>query len=133
MNVNCYIGRIGNDLELKYTNSNKAVISFNLAVQKGYGENKRTIWIPVTAWEKTAEFISKYMQKGSNIAIVGELDQRTWEDNDGKKHSKLEVVAKNVFFAGDKKEGQQQGQQQGQQDTFNPEEYAIDNSDELPF
>jgi single-strand DNA-binding protein len=79
----------------------------------------------VVAWEKTAEFIAKYFRKGQQIAIEGRLQTRSYEDNEGKKRFVMEVLAEQVHFAGEKKEGQQE--------EFRPEEYTIENDDELPF
>lgn len=88
-------GRLGRDPELKTTNSGKSVTSFSLAVQDG---KDRTYWLPIVAWEKTADFICRYFRKGDGIEITGKVTERKYEDRDGNKRSVVEVVAMNVGF-----------------------------------
>lgn len=105
------LGRLTKDPELRYTNNNTAVCSFTIAVDRGYrkqGEEKQVDFIPVVAWDKQGEFVSKYFRKGQQMAVVGRLQIRSWEDNEGKKRYTTEIVASECFFAGDKKEGQQE-------------------------
>lgn len=106
MNKAVLLGRLVADPELKKTNSGLSVTSFVIAVdRKGTkGDNKITDWIDVVAWRNTAEFICKYFRKGSPIIIDGAIQTRTWEDNDGKKHKAVEVLADSVeFVPGNKK------------------------------
>ena len=124
MNSWCGIGRLVREPEVRFTQSNKQVVSFTIAVNKKF-KNDEADFIPVVAWEKTAEFIAKYFRKGQQIAIEGRLQTRSYEDNEGKKRFVMEVLAEQVHFAGEKKEGQQE--------EFRPEEYTIENDDELPF
>ena len=88
-------GRLGRDPELKTTNSGKSVTSISIAVQDG---KYRTYWLPIVAWENTAEFICKYFHKGDGIEITGKVTERKHEDRDGNKRSVVEVVAMNVGF-----------------------------------
>lgn len=103
--MNCVqlIGRLTKDVELSYTSNNKAVAKFTLAVNRPYSQNE-TDFIPVVAWEKKAEFCSKYYTKGLQVAIVGRIQVRSWDDNEGKKRYTTEVVANECFFADSKKE-----------------------------
>ncbi len=103
-NVNI-IGNITKDIELRYTQNQKAVTTVSIAVNDGYGDNKKTHFIEVQAWEKQAENLEKYCGKGSKIAVSGKLIQQTWE-HEGKKLSKLLVQAFNIMFLDNKKEGQ---------------------------
>lgn len=106
MNKVVLLGRLAADPELKQTNSGLSVTSFSIAVdRKGTkGENKITDWIDIVAWRNTAEFICKYFQKGSPITVEGNIQTRTWEDRDGKKHKAVEVIADYVeFVPGNKK------------------------------
>ena len=88
-------GRLGRDPELKTTNSGKSVTSISIAVQDG---KDRTYWLPIVAWEKTADFICRYFRKGDGIEITGKVTERKYEDRDGNKRSVVEVVAMNVGF-----------------------------------
>ena len=94
------MGRLTADPELKQTQSGTAVVSFNLAVDRRYNkdEEKKCDFITVVAWKQTAEFICKYFKKGSAILLCGELQTRSWEDNNGNKRYATEVVANEVSF-----------------------------------
>lgn len=104
-NVNL-LGRITADIELKHTPSNVAVVSFTLAVDRGYKNEdgtKQTDFIDIVAWRNTAEFISKYFSKGQRMAIQGRLQTRDWEDKNGNKRKAVEVIVDNAYFADGKK------------------------------
>ena len=107
LNVVAIIGRMvkDKDPELKSTNSGKSVCSFRIANDSGYkdasGQNQ-TNWLDVTAWNKTAEFVCKYFQKGSLIAIDGRLQTRQYQDKNGQNRTAVEIVAQNVSFCGSK-------------------------------
>lgn len=104
-NVNL-LGRITADIELKHTPSNVAVVSFSLAVDRGYKNEsgtKQTDFIDIVAWRNTAEFIAKYFSKGQRMAIQGRLQTRDWEDKNGNKRKAIEVVVDNAYFADGKK------------------------------
>ena len=105
LNVVAIIGRMVKDPELKSTNSGKSVCSFRIANDSGYkdasGQNQ-TNWLDVTAWNKTAEFVYKYFQKGSLIAIDGRLQTRQYQDKNGNNRTAIEIVAKNASFCGSK-------------------------------
>lgn len=98
------IGRLCSDVELRTTNSGKSVANFRVAVDRSYskGDNKQTDFITIVAWESTADFISKYFSKGSMIALRGEIQTRSYEDNNGNKRVAVEVLAKEVSFCGGK-------------------------------
>lgn len=104
INKTILMGRLTKDVELRHTNSGKAVTSFSVAVDNGYGENKTTDFINCVAWEKTAEFVNKHFGKGKMIALVGRISSRTWEGQDGHKNYATEVIVSEVHFAGSKKE-----------------------------
>lgn len=105
MNSINIIGNITKDIELKYTKSGKAVTTVSIAVNEGYGDNQKTHFIEIQAWEKQAENLAKYCGKGSKIAVSGKLIQQTWE-YEGKKQSKVLVQAFNTIFLDNKKAGQ---------------------------
>lgn len=93
MNTVNLIGRLVRDNELKYTKSGKAVATNTLALDDGWGDNKRSYFIPLVVWEKQAESLANYTGKGSKIAVNGKLTSRSYETQDGQKRTIIEVVA----------------------------------------
>lgn len=98
-NLAVLTGRICNDVELKYTQSNIPVCSFTLAVdRRGKGEDRETDFITMVAWRTTAEFISKYFAKGSAIGIEGSIQTRKYKDKDGNNRTTFEVKVNQAHF-----------------------------------
>lgn len=85
-------GNICNEVELKQTNSGKAVMQFNLAVKRPFTKDT-TDFIPVVVWEQPAEYLSRYARKGTKVAVTGKLTTRNYEDKNGNKRTAFEVVA----------------------------------------
>ena len=101
------MGRLTRDPELRYTQSQTAVVSFTLAVDRDFGgrdgAEKQTDFIDIVAWRQTAEFVSKYFTKGSMAVVSGRLQIRDWTDREGNKRRSAEVVADNVYFGESKR------------------------------
>lgn len=118
MNKAILMGRLVKDPELRFTSGNNtAVCSFTLAVDRQFKQEGQpdVDFLPIVAWSKLAETCCKYLEKGRRISIVGHLQTRTWDDNDGKKHYVTEVIAEEMHFADDKRKegtGNSQDQQQ---------------------
>ncbi len=106
LNVAIIMGRLTADPELRTTPSGRAVTSFSVAVERSYraGEERQTDFINVVAWRQTAEFVSRYFQKGSMIAVRGRIQQSNYEDKNGNKRTAFEIVADEVSFCGSKSE-----------------------------
>lgn len=107
--LNCValIGRLVADPELRTTNSGKSVATFRIAVDRSFvkqGEQRQADFVTIVAWEGTANFISRYFQKGSMIAIQGRIQTRNYEDSNGNKRTAFEVLATEVSFCGSKNE-----------------------------
>ena len=98
MNCVIFCGRTTTDIDLRTTTSGKSVTSFALAVDRP-GTNDKTDFIPIVAWEKTAEFLNKYIGKGRKIIVEGFLSSRKYEDKNGNSRVAYEVVANRVEFA----------------------------------
>jgi single-strand DNA-binding protein len=100
MNRCVLVGRIVRDPELKRTNSGASVTSFTIAIDNPtrQGGDRTTSFIPCTCWNKTAENVKKYCTKGSLVGVDGRLNQRSYEDKNGGKHSVVEVIAESVQF-----------------------------------
>ena len=105
LNTVAISGRLGRNPEMKSTNNGNSVANFSVAVDQGFGDQKTTSWVRCVAWQKTAEFVTKFFQKGDMIILSGRLQGRTWEQ-DGVKREVLEVVAEKIDFAGEKKKSQ---------------------------
>jgi single-strand DNA-binding protein len=130
------MGRLTKDPELRYTSTNNtALCNFSIAVDRRFskpGEEKQTDFFNVTVWRQQAEFISKYFTKGSKILLVGSLQNRTWDDAEGKKHYATDIVADEVYFAESRKsEGTAQAVGTSQPGTGMYPDGEQD--DELPF
>jgi single-strand DNA-binding protein len=91
------IGRLTKDPELRHTQSGKAVANFTLAVDRDT-KGKQADFIPVVAWNNTAEACATYLVKGSLVYVEGGMQVSNYEDKDGIKRYKTEVIARNVKF-----------------------------------
>lgn len=101
------MGRLTRDPELRHTQSDTAVTSFTLAVDrdfKGEDGKRATDFIDVVAWRDAAEFVAKYFIKGRMAIVEGRLQLRDWKDKDGNARRSAEVIADNVYFGDSKKE-----------------------------
>lgn len=113
MNKVFLIGRLTRDPELRYTGSNTAVASFSLAVNRNFtnqsGEREAD-FINIVVWRKQAENVKNYLSQGSQVAIDGRIQTRSYDDADGNRRYVTEVVADNVEFLGTKASNNQQSQ-----------------------
>ena len=91
------IGRIVNNLELRSTNNGNSVCQFTIAINEGYGDKERTDFIDCVAWNKRAESICKYCDKGVKVAIEGKLQTDSYE-KDGKKIKTTKVLVNEITF-----------------------------------
>ena len=101
------IGNLTSDVELKQSKSGVSVCSFNLAVNRRFkSENgqQECDFITVVAWRQQAEFVCKYFKKGKPILVCGQLQTRSWNDNQGQKRYATEVVAEEVSFVASSEE-----------------------------
>lgn len=102
MNYVCLMGRLTSEPELKRTQTGKDVLSFTLAVDRGYGDKKATDFLSCVAWEHTARFVNQYFRKGSLIAVEGSIQTRSYEDKNGNKRTATEIVVSQTHFTGEK-------------------------------
>lgn len=130
MNKVILLGRLTKDVDVRYTQAtNIMVASFSLAVNRKFakeGEERQADFINVVAWSKTAEFCSKYFKKGQQVGIIGRIQTRNWEDDQGQKHYVTEVVAEEVYPIWNKTKDEQN---KNQSEDFE----SIQDDDELPF
>lgn len=127
------MGRLTKDPEMKSTQSGVSVCTFTLAVDRRFikqGEEKQTDFIYTVAWRERADFANKYFRKGQLVAIVGSLQTRTWDDQNGVKHYATEVVADELHFA----ESKQERYEEHPPVTPNTQGFSpITGDDDLPF
>lgn len=131
------MGRLTRDPEMRHTNSGTPVTTFSIAIDNGYGDNKRTDFVNCLAWNKTAEFVTKYFTKGKMIIVIGRIATRSWETQDGKRAYATEVIANEVNFGESKTSPQLNTPQtaaqplmQDDDDDFTP---LDEEDDDLPF
>lgn len=108
LNNVCLVGRFTQAPELKTTQNNNSVVSFCLAVQRNGGANKEKVtdFLDCVAWNKTAEFIAKYFQKGNLISLVGSIQTRNYVDKEDKKRKVVEILVESVHFVESKKQNE---------------------------
>ncbi len=99
------MGNITRDPELRSTPSGTQVCGFSVAVNRNYkdgsGEQRENVsFFDCSAWGKSGELIAQYAKKGSGILVSGRLEQRSWEDKEGQKRSRVEIVVEDFNFVG---------------------------------
>ena len=102
MNKIILLGRLTKDIELKETVSGKSYTRVGLAVDRPFSKNKEVDFFNLVAWDKTAEMMSRYFEKGRRILIEGRMQMNNYEKN-GVKYNGYDVVVVSVYFADDKK------------------------------
>jgi len=105
LNVVAIMGRLAADPQLRTTTTGKSVASFRIACDRGRRDangQSQADWLDVVAWDRTAEFVCRYFQKGSLIVVDGRLQSRQYTDKNGNNRTAIEIVASNINFAGPK-------------------------------
>lgn len=106
------MGRLTKDPELRHTQSGTPVASFRLAVDRDFKDKatgeKATDFIDIVVWRQTAEFVSRYFQKGRMAVVDGRLQTRSYQDRDGNKRTAVEVVADHVYFGDSRRDNDDQ-------------------------
>ena len=147
MNKVILMGRLTRDVEMRQTPNGVSLARFSIAVNRRFAKEgqQQADFINCVAWRQTGEFIARYFQKGSMIAVIGSIQSRSWDGQDGKKQYATEVNVEEAYFTGEKSEntGQynqtpqnfNQAPQQGFGDDFDMDGFSdIDGSeDDLPF
>ncbi len=103
------VGRLGNDPELTYTQSGTALCKFRLAVSRpprGDSNQEETDWLNIVCWDRTAENVNQYLDKGALVGIEGRIQSRSWEREDGGRAYAVEINAFRVHFLESRKEAE---------------------------
>lgn len=135
MNKVILLGRLTKDVETRYTQStNTQVSSFTLAVNRRFAKEgeQQADFINIVAWSKTAEFCSKYFRKGQQVAIIGRIQTRSYDNQDSKKVYVTEVIAEEAYFADTKKTGPDESIL-GSSTPVTNNDFEIMSDDSLPF
>ena len=140
MNKVILMGRLTRDPEVRYTQTNNTLVaSFSIAVNRRFtrpGEERQADFINVVAWSKLGEFCSKYFKKGQQVGVIGRLQVRNWEDEQGQKRYVTEVVAEEAYFADSKRDGADSASFEntfGASIASSSPEFEVTSSDDLPF
>lgn len=108
LNVVALVGRLVANPELRQTPQGVGVVTFRIAVDRNFaraGEQRQADFIDIVAWRQQAEFVCKYFQKGSWIAVNGSIQTRSYQDKNGNNRTAVEVVADQISFCGNKASG----------------------------
>ncbi len=103
------IGNLGRDPEMRYTPSGKPVTTFSVATSRTWNtsegdKREETEWFNVVAWSSLAEICKQYLTKGQQVYIEGRLQTRHWDDQEGNKHTSVEIVANEMIILGERRE-----------------------------
>jgi single-strand DNA-binding protein len=103
------IGNLGRDPEMRYTPSGRPVTTFSVATSRSWNTSEgekhvETEWFNVVAWSNLAEICKQYLIKGQQVYIEGRLQTRHWDDQEGNKHTSVEIVANEMIILGERRE-----------------------------
>ena len=138
------MGRLTRDPEVRYTQTNNTLVAtFSIAVNRRFvreGDTVTADFFNITAWSKTGEFVSKYFKKGQQVAVVGRLQNRNWDDQNGQKHYATDVVAEEVYFADSKRSSDESNfdntfgdSAASGSDSNAGSDFEVSSGDDLPF
>jgi single-strand DNA-binding protein len=121
------IGNLGRDPEMRYTPSGKPVTTFSVATSRTWntsdGEKREeTEWFNVVAWSSLAEICKQYLTKGQQVYIEGRLQTRHWDDQEGNKHTSVEIVANEMIILSERRET---GETSAESDSNEEEEFPF--------
>ena len=102
MNSWNFTGNLGNDCEQRYTQSGDSVFSFSVGVKSGFGDKASTTWAKCAMFGKRGEAVAPYLKKGTLVGVVGEVNNREYQDKDGQKRYSLDVRVNDLTLLGGK-------------------------------
>jgi single-strand DNA-binding protein len=121
------IGNLGRDPEMRYTPSGRPVTTFSVATSRTWNTSEgekhvETEWFNVVAWSNLAEICKQYLAKGQQVYIEGRLQTRHWDDQEGNKHTSVEVVANEMIILGERREA---GEATAESESVEEEEFPF--------
>lgn len=138
INTWAFSGRLGRDAETRYSQSGKEVVSTAVAVDQGWGENKKTLWVDAVMFGERFGKITQYLTKGAKVTVTGEAGLNQYTAKDGSEKSSIQCIVRDIDFGGDKAGGgqgndnQQRSSQNSRQSKPSNNDY-FDDSDPIPF
>ena len=145
MNKVILMGRLTRDPEVRYTQTNNTLVaSFSLAVHRRFtreGDSQTADFINIVAWSKTGELVSKYFKKGQQVGVIGRIQTRSWDDQQGQKRYTTEVIAEEVYFADSKRNSDGDNFDStfgvdattGDSSNSGASDFEVSSGDDLPF
>ena len=133
MNKQFCIGNLTKDPETRTTPNGNTVCTFTVAVNRKKVSEPQTDFFRVNAWGKLGELCGRFLNKGRKVAVVGELQARTYDNKDGKTMLSLDVVADEVEFLTPAEEPKKKAKENSDGYDHTPDEWATINSSDLPF
>lgn len=133
------MGNLGADPELRMTQGGQGVLSLRLACTESYLDKdkkkaERTEWVTCVVWGKRAEGLAKILRKGDRVLIEGGLRTSSYEDRDGNKRYKTEVVAREVLLQGSKNGAKREPERaKDEQHPLDGPNFGVDDDDDIPF
>jgi len=121
------IGNLGRDPEMRYTPSGRPVTTFSVATSRTWNTSEgekhvETEWFNVVAWSNLAEICKQYLTKGQQVYIEGRLQTRHWDDQEGNKHTSVEIVANEMIILGERREA---GEASTESESVEEEEFPF--------
>lgn len=121
------IGNLGRDPEMRYTPSGRPVTTFSVATSRTWNTSEgekhvETEWFNVVAWSNLAEICKQYLLKGQQVYIEGRLQTRHWDDQEGNKHTSVEIVANEMIILGERREA---GESSPESESIEEEEFPF--------
>ncbi len=138
LNKATIIGRLTNDPEARTTPSGQTVVSFSVATNfrwtdaNGQKQDKAEFH-NIVAWRKLAETITTYLKKGSRIYVEGRLQTRSWDDQNGVKKYRTEIIADNMIMLDSKSDSRNTGETRVESPKEAPQEEEEINIEDIPF
>ncbi|MCR5834096.1 MAG: single-stranded DNA-binding protein [Selenomonadaceae bacterium] len=118
-------GNLTRDPEVRYTQSGKAYAKMGIAVRRPFTKDKDAVdFFNLTAWDRTAEFCGKYLNKGSRVLVEGRLQNSSYENKDGIKMTSTDIMVDNIEFAGSKRSEEDGARVGGEGYSNNRESYS---------
>lgn len=138
MNTGMFAGRLGRDAELRSTDRSQ-VLNFSLAVDTGFGDNKKTLWVDCALWGERAPKLEQYLLKGKQVTVCGDVDLRTFEKRDGSQGVSMTCNVQRLTLQGGKEGGSGERAEPREQRREAPAESGVaagsqpDFDDAIPF
>ena len=133
MNSWNFTGNLGNDCEQRYTQSGDSVVSFSVGVKSGFGDKASTTWAKCAMFGKRGEAVAPYLKKGTLVGVVGEVNNREYQDKEGQKRYSLDVSVNDLTLLGRKSDRSEPAKDKPQRNAQGAQGGAFDDSDEIPF